>query len=56
MRPFQSFKILSDTEIISRVVSGEVDLYVELIRRYNGYLYKIGRSYGYSHDDVEDLM
>ena len=27
-----------------------------LIRRYNPYLYKVGRSYGYGHHDVEDLM
>ena len=52
----ESLKTLSDLEIISRVISGEVDLYVELIRRYNSYLYKVGRSYGYSHADVEDLM
>jgi len=47
---------MADDEVIKRVLEGHQDLYEVLIRRYNGYLYKVGRSYGYEHDDVEDLM
>jgi RNA polymerase sigma factor (sigma-70 family) len=49
-------KTLSDIEVIDRVLNGEVAVFEILIRRYNPYLYKIGRSYGYNHQDVEDLM
>lgn len=45
-----------DAEIIRRVLAGEINLYANIVRRYNSYLYKVGRSYGYNHDDVEDLM
>jgi len=45
-----------DAEIIKEVLAGEIDLYEVIVRRYNDYLYKIGRSYGYNHEDVEDLM
>lgn len=47
---------LTDTELISRIQLGEGELFEILIRRNNPYLYKIGRSYGYNHEDVEDLM
>jgi RNA polymerase sigma factor (sigma-70 family) len=46
----------SDTEIVSRILSGEIALYEILIRRYNPYLFKTGRSYGFNHADTEDLM
>jgi RNA polymerase sigma-70 factor (ECF subfamily) len=49
-------KLLDDSEVIDRILSGEVALYEILIRRYNGYLYKIGRSYGFGHEDAQDLM
>jgi RNA polymerase sigma factor (sigma-70 family) len=45
-----------DLEIISRILTGEKELYEILIRRNNPYLYKTGRSYGYNHEDTEDLM
>ncbi len=51
--PLEQF---SDNDIIERVVNNEVPLFEVLIRRYNPYLYKVGRSYGYNHHDVEDLM
>lgn len=47
---------LEDADIISKVLTGEKWLYSVIIRRYNGYLYKIGKSYGFNHLDVEDLM
>jgi len=46
----------TDPEIIERIIAGEKNLFEVLIRRYNPALYKVGRSYGYNHHDVEDLM
>lgn len=46
----------SDLEIVNRVVSGEIALFEILIRRYNSFLYKTGRSYNYNHEDTQDLM
>lgn len=45
-----------DLEIIQKINNGEVKLYEILIRRYNSFLYKIGRSYRFNHQDTEDLM
>ena len=56
MSPSQIHPVLEDTEIISLVLSGKIESYEKIIRRYNGYLYKVGKSYGFGHDDVEDLM
>ncbi len=50
------YKDVPDGELIDKVVSGEINLYELVVRRYNDYLYKVGRSYGYEHSDVEDLM
>jgi RNA polymerase sigma factor (sigma-70 family) len=50
------FEQYSDLEIIQKINDGEVKLYEILIRRYNPFLYKIGRSYRYNHQDTEDLM
>jgi RNA polymerase sigma-70 factor (ECF subfamily) len=47
---------LPDTEAIARIMAGETALFELIIRRYNGYLYKVGRSYGFTHADTEDLM
>lgn len=47
---------LTDMEVISKVSSGEKALYELIIRRYNPYLFKIGRSYGFDQPDTEDLM
>ena len=52
----QTVQQYTDTDIISQVVSGRTALFEILIRRYNPYLYKIGRSYGFNHHDTEDLM
>lgn len=46
----------SDEEIIEKIRSGETMLFEVLIRRYNSLLYKIARSYGFCHQDAEDLM
>jgi RNA polymerase sigma-70 factor (ECF subfamily) len=52
----KQFDTLTETELIRRIRDGETELYEILIRRYNPYLYKVGMSYGFNHQDVEDLM
>jgi len=47
---------IADEGIADAINSGEHLLYEVLVRRYNPYLYKIGRSYGFNHEDTEDLM
>lgn len=46
----------SESEIIHRILGGEKALYEIIVRRFNPYLYKVGRSYTYTHNDVQDLM
>jgi RNA polymerase sigma factor (sigma-70 family) len=46
----------SDSEIIKKILEGEVALFEMLIRRSNSFLYKTGRSYNFSHEDTQDLM
>ena len=48
--------LCSDQELIQRVLNGETALFEILIRRCNPVLYKIARSYGFNHQDAEDLM
>ena len=52
----KQFETTTESEVINRIKEGETDLFEILIRRNNPFLYKIGRSYGYNHHDVEDLM
>ena len=52
----KQFDKLTETELISRIKVGDTGLFEILIRRNNPFLYKIGMSYGYNHQDVEDLM
>lgn len=56
MNNIKQFEQYTDQEIISRVLSGEVALYEIIIRRYNSYLFRIGRTYTFNHADTEDLM
>lgn len=51
-----SLEQYTDIEIIQKVLKGETALYEMLIRRSNTFLYKVGRSYNYSHADTQDLM
>lgn len=46
----------TDTELVTSVLEGHTALFEILIRRYNPFLYKLGRSYGFNHHDTEDLM
>lgn len=52
----KQFEQYTDMDIIHKVINGEVELYEILIRKYNSFLYKIGRAYRYNHQDTEDLM
>ena len=56
MTEIKQFEILSDPEIVSRILSGEIALYEIIMRRYNPYLFKIGKSYGFNQPDTEDLI
>jgi RNA polymerase sigma factor (sigma-70 family) len=52
----KSVQQYSDLEIVKQVLAGNTALFEIIIRRYNPYLYKVGRSYGFNHQDTEDLM
>lgn len=56
MTETKQFEQMTEIEIINRVLEGDKALYELIIRRYNPYLYKVGRSYNYNHEDTEDLM
>lgn len=46
----------NEEELIERILNGEKSLYELIVRRFNAYLYKVGRSYHYNHEDTQDLM
>lgn len=52
----EQFRQLTEIEIINRILNGEKPLYEIIVKRFNPYLYKIGRSYNYNHEDTQDLM
>lgn len=52
----EDFDKFSDKEIIQKIIEGKIKLFEFLIRRNNPFLYKTGRSYGYNHEDTQDLM
>lgn len=52
----KAFEQYTDIEIVQKIVAGEFELFEIVIRRYNSFLYKIGRSYNYHHEDTQDLM
>jgi len=56
MQMIKQADTISEIELINRIIKGENELFEILIRRNNPYLYKLGMSYGYKHEDVEDLM
>lgn len=47
---------LTDTVVIHRILNGEKALYELIVRRFNSYLYKVGRSYNFNHEDTQDIM
>lgn len=50
------FAKFTEAEIIQRILDGEKALYEMIVRRFNPYLYKVGRSYNFNHEDTQDLM
>ena len=48
--------MLTDDELIAKILNGERALFEILVRRYNAVLYKIARGYGFNHQDAQDLM
>ena len=52
----EEYTHISDTDIVHKVLREDVAFFELLIRRNNPHLYKVGRSYGFEHHDVEDLM
>ena len=48
--------IISDNEIISRVLQGEKNLYANIVRKYNQRLYRVGISIINDEAEVEDVM
>jgi RNA polymerase sigma-70 factor (ECF subfamily) len=46
----------SDSLVIDKIKAGDVSLFELLMRRHNPALYRIARSYGFNHQDAEDLM
>lgn len=53
VKPFEK---TADFELIPQILAGDQALYEVIIRRYNPYLFKIGKSYGLSQEDTEDMM
>ncbi|GEO04784.1 sigma-24 (FecI-like protein) [Adhaeribacter aerolatus] len=47
---------VAEEDLIEKIIEGRTELFEILIRRNNPFLYKVGKSYGYQHQDVEDLM
>ncbi len=47
---------ISDNDIIEMILTGQIQLYELIVKRYNSYLYKIGKTYGFGHQDVQDMM
>ena len=56
MKNAKIFEQYSDIEVVQKVLEGEVALFEIIVRRYNPFLYKTGRSYNYNHEDTQDLM
>jgi RNA polymerase sigma factor (sigma-70 family) len=49
-------EMMPDDKVINKILDGDVAIFEILIRRYNGVLYRIGRTFGFNHHDTEDLM
>ncbi len=48
--------MLSDSDIVNKILSGEKELYEILLRRNNQTLYRVIRSYLKEHEEIEDIM
>jgi RNA polymerase sigma-70 factor (ECF subfamily) len=56
IRTLADIQQYSDDEVIEQILSGNAPFFEILIRRYNPFLYKTGRGYGFNHQDTQDLM
>jgi RNA polymerase sigma-70 factor (ECF subfamily) len=56
IRTLSDIQQYSDDEAIEQILSGNGPFFEILIRRYNPFLYKTGRGYGFNHQDTQDLM
>ena len=54
--PDESTMSLSDDDIVTRILSGDVDLYHLLVRRYNRRLYHVAWSILQNEQEAEDVM
>lgn len=54
--PDQSTMSLSDNDIVIRILSGDIDLYHLLVRRYNRRLYHVAWSILQNEQEAEDVM
>lgn len=56
METSQKKEVSTDMDVIDKVLLGDIQLYELIVRRYNPYLYRIGKTYGFDHQDVQDVM
>jgi RNA polymerase sigma factor (sigma-70 family) len=56
MEMIKQIDTVPELELINMITKGQRELFEILIRKNNPYLYKLGMTYGYIHEDVEDLM
>jgi RNA polymerase sigma factor (sigma-70 family) len=47
---------LSEEEIIEKIINGESALFEQLISKYNSFLYRIARRYGFNNENAKDLL
>lgn len=52
----KAINALPESELIQKIINGETSLFKTIIRKNNPFLHKIGRSYGFNHEDTQDLM
>ncbi len=55
-KPTKDGRQYSDEEVIAEILAGNSAMFEILMRRYNPFLYKVGRGYGFNHHDTQDLM
>ncbi len=54
--PLPSLSILSDEEVVERVLAGEIEIFEILMRRYNQRLYRVARAILADDGEAEDVM
>lgn len=52
----KTLELQTDDELIEKIMAGDRALFEILIRRHNAVLYKVARTYGFNHQDAQDLM